>query len=231
MINSRDPSTRVSLQPAFVLHTYPWRETSLIAEMLTRDYGRVSVVAKGAKRPMSQYRGMLSPFCPLSISYSGKADIKTLTKCEWHGTVILPDSALMAAFYLNELLVRLLTRNDPVPRLFKSYFDVLKELSEHKNPSLCLRGFEVDLLNELGYGIPTVENDHRYQFVNGDWKSLEGVSSDIGIGGDILNSLKNKSISPVQDKEAKAIMRDILDYYLDGRPLNTRQIVTALKKI
>ncbi len=231
MINTPDSDHRVHQQPAFVLHTYPWKETSLIAELLTKDYGRISVVAKGAKRPMSQYRGMLSPFCPLSVSYSGKGDVKVLTRCEWHGTVILPDSALMAAFYINELLVRLLPRNDPVPRLFNSYFDTLKALSDHKDPSSCLRGFEVDLLEELGYGIPVVEDDRRYQFSNGDWKSLDEDSAEQGVEGEILNALKNKALAPEQDKEAKALMRDILDYYLEGRPLNTRQILLALKRM
>ena len=101
---------RVDQQPAFVLHTYPWRETSLIVEFFTRDYGRIPLVARGAKRPMSQYRGLLNPFCPLAVSYSGKGEVKNLTRCEWYGTIPMNEKVLMSAFYINELLVRLLPR-------------------------------------------------------------------------------------------------------------------------
>ena len=97
---------RVDQQPAFVLHTYPWRETSLIVEFFTRDYGRIPLVARGAKRPMSQYRGLLNPFCPLAVSYSGKGEVKNLTRCEWYGTIPMNEKVLMSAFYINELLVR-----------------------------------------------------------------------------------------------------------------------------
>lgn len=111
---------RVDQQPAFVLHTYPWRETSLIVEFFTRDYGRIPLVARGAKRPMSQYRGLLNPFCPLAVSYSGKGEVKNLTRCEWYGTIPMNEKVLMSAFYINELLVRLLPRGEPEPHYSRS---------------------------------------------------------------------------------------------------------------
>ncbi len=226
-----ESENKVSQQPAFVLHTYPWRETSLIAEVLTQDYGRLSIVAKGAKRPYSQYRGLLSPFCPLCVSYGGKGEVKVLTRCEWQGTIILPDSSLMAAFYINELLVRLLTRNDPVPLLFSSYFETLRSLSKHEDTASCLRRFEMDLLETLGYGLPDVNEDCFYQFTSGDWREVSGEYGDIGVSGKILAALKSRKVTPEQDKEARSLMRDILLFYLEGRPLNTRAILSELKNI
>src|SRR3954464_9342317 len=113
---------RISGQPAFVLHSYPYKETSLIVDMFTRDYGRVALVAKGAKRPLSKLRGVLQTFQPLSISWSGKTEVRTLTAAEWIGGLVpLEKSALLCGFYLNELLVKLLARDDPHPALFDHY--------------------------------------------------------------------------------------------------------------
>ena len=100
---------RVDHQAAFVLHTYAWRETSLIVETLSRDFGRMALVARGAKRPTSQYRGILMPFSPLALSWSGRSELKSLVRAEWQGGLTpLRGEGLLTAFYLNELLVRLL---------------------------------------------------------------------------------------------------------------------------
>jgi len=121
---------RIEEQPGFVLHTYPWRESSLIVEALTRDHGRVALVARGAKRPTSQFRGLLSPFCPLQLSWSGRNDIKSLIRVEWGGGLApLRGGGLLAAFYLNELLVRLLARADPHEALFLAYARALHALA------------------------------------------------------------------------------------------------------
>ena len=144
---------RVDQQPAFVLHTYPWRETSLIVEFFTRDYGRIPLVARGAKRPMSQYRGLLNPFCPLAVSYSGKGEVKNLTRCEWYGTIPMNEKVLMSAFYINELLVRLLPRGEPEPSLFTIYYDTLKKLALEKDYLVPLdkaRGMLDKISNDFG---------------------------------------------------------------------------------
>ncbi len=180
---------------------------------------------------MSQYRGMLCPFCPLAISYYGKGDVKNLSKCEWQGTIILPDTVLMAAFYINELLVRLLPRHEPVPRLFSVYFNALRSLSNREKTSACLRSFEVDLLDCLGYGIPQTSPDRSYQFSRGDWLELPLQSELSGVPGVVLQSIRDKAIAPEHEKEAKSVMRDILGYYMEDRPINTRKILTELKKL
>src|ERR1700739_1077095 len=117
-------------QPAFVLHSYPWRENSLVVEVLSRDFGRIALVARGAKRPTSQFRGILMPFSPLALSWSGRSELKTLVRAEWQGGLApLRGEGLLAAFYLNELLVRLLPRADAHPGLFASYVQSLAALA------------------------------------------------------------------------------------------------------
>ena len=106
--------TRINGQPAFVLHSYPYKETSLIVDLFTRDHGRVAVVAKGAKRPLSKLRGVLQTFQPLSVSWSGKSELRTLIDAEWVGGMLpIERNALLCGFYLNELLVKLIARDDP----------------------------------------------------------------------------------------------------------------------
>ena len=216
-----------------MLHTYPWRETSLIVEMFTRDYGRLSVVAKGAKRPMSQHRGMLNAFCPLSIAFSGKSEIKTLTKCEWNGTLPLGDSVLMSGFYMNELLVRLLPRLDPYPKLYASYFKTLKDLAFGKDQYVALRHFELDLLEQLGYGLPKGQLDAAfYRFSAGAIVPAVSNLKNPGISKDTIVAMQNRSLQPgEQEKEARVLTRELISYYLDDKPLNTRNIVSELKKL
>src|SRR6478672_7918420 len=144
-------------EPAFVLHTYPYRETSLIVEALTERAGRVAMVARGAKRPRSELRGVLQAFQPLALSWAGAGELKTLAKAEWRGGLPLPaGAALLCGFYLNELLLKLLPREDPHPALFAHYEDALRALTEHSTgaaQAVVLRRFELKLLAEVGYAL------------------------------------------------------------------------------
>ncbi len=122
--------TRIHAEPAFVVHRYDWSESSLILETFTRHHGRVALVAKGAKRPSSNFRPVLLPLQPLAISYSGDAEIRTLKVAEWVGGHIMPmGEALLSGYYINELLLRLLARDDPHPRLFDLYAQVVQVLA------------------------------------------------------------------------------------------------------
>src|SRR6187455_1294129 len=121
-MTARAQPLRRDEQPAYVLHTYAYRETSLIVEAFTAEYGRVALVARGAKRPRSEMRGLLQGFQPLLLSWSGANELKTLQKAEWRGGMPLPGgSALLCGFYLNELLLKLLAREDAHPQLYASY--------------------------------------------------------------------------------------------------------------
>ena len=145
--------TRVTDATAYLLHATPWRETSLVVQAFARDYGSLALVAKGAKRPYSVLRPVLSAFQPLSLSWSGTGEVKTLTRAEVAGLRPLAGSALMSAWYMNELLLRLLAREDAHPALFDAYDTALKQLVGGSRAAGALRRFEWTLLRETGYGL------------------------------------------------------------------------------
>jgi len=146
-------SKRIADEPAYVLHRYDWSETSLILEVFTRHHGRVALVAKGAKRPTSSFRPVLLPLQPLSLTFGGDGDIRTLKSAEWVGGHVMPTGeALLSGYYLNELLMRLTARDDPHPQLFEVYAAAVRLLASGDPDALqwALRGFELLLLREMG---------------------------------------------------------------------------------
>ena len=213
---------RVDQQPAFVLHTYAWRETSAIIETFTRDHGRMALVARGAKRPTSQYRGILMPFSPLSVCWSGRGELKSLLRAEWQGGLApLRGEGLLSAFYLNELLVRLLPRGDPHPGLFTSYFRTLAGLARHDDQrEATLRIFELDLLRELGVA-PSFDT------------CLDGglVDPDALKGGTLIALARRDFTEPGTLTAARNFLRRLIGYHLDGKPLNARRILMDLRSM
>jgi DNA repair protein RecO (recombination protein O) len=239
----RGSQARVEQQPAFVLHSYPWRETSLIIEALTRDHGRIALVARGAKRGTSPMRGLLSPFSALSIAWSGRGEVRTLTRAEWTGGLVpLRGDALLAGFYLNELLVRLLARGDAHPALFGAYARALRALAgDEARLDPALRQFEFELLREIGY-LPAldacadgevVQPQARYRVDpqrglvraerDGDGVCVAGTTALAMAAGDFARQGAGG--------EARSMLRLIIRYHLDGRPLNTRRILQDLREL
>lgn len=143
---------RVQDAAGYLLHSAAWRETSLIIQVFTLHHGMVALVAKGAKRPYSVLRPVLSAFQPLGLSWSGAGEVKTLTRAECVGIRRLDGRALMSAWYMNELLLRLLPREDPHPVLYDAYDAALRQLALQQSAASALRRFEWILLNETGYG-------------------------------------------------------------------------------
>lgn len=143
---------RISEEPAFVLHRYDWSESSLILEVFSRHHGRLALVAKGVKRPTSQFRAVLLPLQPILLAWGGDAEVRTLKSAQWQGGYVMPTGdALLAGSYLNELLMRLLARDDPHPSLFDHYALAVQLLAERsETQSLVLRAFELVLLRETG---------------------------------------------------------------------------------
>ena len=241
----RAPDARVELQPAFVLHSYPWRETSLIVDLLSRDHGRVAVVARGAKRPTSQFRGLLGAFSPLSATWSGRAEIKTLIRAEWVGGLVpLRGDRLLEAFYLNELLVRLLARGDPHEEIFFAYARTLRELSlEAPRGEQALRGFELDLLRAIGVapsfehgsdGAPTVADAwYRVDPEHGVQRIAEPQpGAEYCVRGPVMQALARRDLAAMAAApEARALLRQLIGYHLRGRPLNTHRILADLRRI
>lgn len=242
----RGYDTRIEQQPAFVLHSYPWRETSLIVDVLTRDHGRVALVARGAKRPTSQFRGLLAVFSPVAVSWSGRAEIKTLIRAEWVGGLTpLRGDELLSAFYLNELLVRLLARGDPHEELFFSYARALRELSLNQvRREQALRGFELDLLREIGVapsfehcgdGTPIepqawyrVDPEHGVRWIC----EPPPAGTEYCVRGRTMQALAQRDLAAVAETaEARALLRMLIGYHLRGRPLNTHRILSDLRKL
>ena len=232
---------RIDQQPGFVLHSYPYRETSLIVEVFSRDHGRVGLVAKGARRPMSQLRGVLMAFQPLLIDWSGGGEMKTLVRAEWQGgQPLLGGQALLCAYYLNELLMRLLPREDPHPVLFRAYGDALRALAAGEGQEVILRRFELALLQELGYGLQLdsdadgapVRPELRYAYIieRGAVPLDEyGIDDPSVVAGRVLLDMARGDFrEPETLAGAKALMRRLIQHYLGGQVLQSRRVFTEL---
>jgi DNA repair protein RecO (recombination protein O) len=234
---------RIAHQPGFVLHSYPHKETSLIVDVFSRDYGRVALVAKGAKRPHSTLRGVLQTFQPLQLGWSGKAEVRTLTAAEWIGGLLpLERSALLCGFYLNELLVKLLARDDPHPVLFDHYVAALNQLAHDEPAAIVLRKFELALLKETGVAgsliISTttrqpVEPDQQYVFdpERGPREARISDTAPVVSGKTLLDMSKEDYSDNLTQTQSKFLMRHLLSHHLGGAPLNTRQILIDLLQL
>jgi len=230
-------SHRVSLQSAFILHGRDFRDTSRLLDVFTLDYGRVTLVAKGARSQRSKLQGILQPFAPLLISWSGKGDVQTLTGAESvKSTIQLSGKQVMSAYYINELLQRLMTQHDPHPELFEIYKNTLESFLKD-NDELVLRRFEKHLLAEIGYGLNfEVESDtgaalaidEKYYYdiekgpVSIKYNNTEGEF--IVSGQTLIDMSAEKFSCPQSQKEAKQLMRIILSHHLGDKPLKTRSL-------
>lgn len=240
-------------EAAYLLHAVPYRETSLVVDLFTRDSGRIAAVAKGAKRRTSALRGALLQFQPLSVSWSGRNELRTLTGAEWAGGQIAPSGAgLICAFYMNELLVRLLAREDPHPGLFDGYARALAALADGESTEQTLRRFEWHLLRESGYA-PDLRRDAQAQPIQPDvryrWRPAQGFLASepagaapgapgidpVGPGwvdGRTLGDIAAERFdSPQSRMQAKYLTRTILAHHLDGAALNSRQILIDLQQL
>ena len=241
----RTVGTRVQGQPAFVLHSYPYKETSLIVELLTRDFGRVALIAKGAKRPHSQLRGVLQTFQPLSAGWTGKNELRTLTDADWVGGLLpLERHALLCGFYLNELLVKLLARDDAHPVLFDHYVATLNQLAHQEPPPIVLRKFETALLKETGVAADLTrctatrtQVRAEVQYVVEPDRGPRPVQHDDAAGAPrvagktLLDMAREDYRDPSTQAQSKQLMRFLLAHHLNGAPLNTRQILIDLMQL
>lgn len=232
-------------QAVYVLHTFPYKETSLVVELFTHGFGRMATTAKGARRPRSAMRGMLQAFQPLLATWSGKLELKTLHGLEWGGgLLLLKGEALMCGFYLNELLLRLLPREDPHEALFEYYGATLRTLASGQDLATTLRRFELKLLQELGYAIPLEmdENNapiapaqvYRYEVGYGAVRtthaalnrSRDGVQF---LGNTLIDMARDDYSDPQTQQQSKQLMRYLLAYYLGDKPLHTRQLLIDIQ--
>jgi DNA repair protein RecO (recombination protein O) len=238
--------SKVDSQPAYVLHANPFRETSLIVEVFSRDFGRVALLARGARRPRSAIRGLMMAFQPLEISWSGKGEVLNLMKAEWQGgQPLLVGDALFCGYYLNELLMNLLPREDAHEQLFASYAQMLGRLAADPSGRVReadLRCFEKALLQELGYGL-TLNHDSDGQLIDPDtfysYRMEQGpvrlehaeASAQVVKGKTLLDLEADDFSDPRSRREAKALMRTLMAYYLAGKELETRKIFKELQEL
>jgi len=233
---------RVDHEPGYVLHTYPYKETSLIVEAFTRRFGRVALLARGARRPRSAMRGVLLSFHPLRLGWSGSADLANLMNAEWAGgTPLLGGRGLMCGFYVNELLLRLLPRDDPHEILFDVYAEALAALATQE-VSAVLRGFEKRLLAELGYA-PLLETDaasqpidperlYSYEPDRGPMPANGSRSGQLVVKGrTLLDVAAGDSARAETRDEARALMRVLIGERLHGQSLHTRSILMELNEL
>lgn len=237
----RQPVDRRDDRPAFVLHAWPYKETSLIVEAFAEGEGRVAMVARGAKRRRSELHGVLQAFQPVALSWSGAGELKTLVRAEWRGGMPLPSgSALLCGFYLNELLLKLLPREDPHPRLWSAYREALFELAGGAAQAPLLRRFELALMAELGYAMQLAaeadggapidpEARYHYAFDRGAQRRAPppGVRWPL-VRGATLVALASGRYDEATAAEAKRLMREVIDHHLESRPIMSRRVVRDL---
>jgi len=232
-------------QGAYVLHAYPYRETSLLLEVFARSAGRVTLVARGARRPRSAMRGVLLAFQPLQLGWYGKGEVRTLTRAEWiGGQPLLQGDALLCGFYLNELLLRLLPREDPHEALFERYAVALRGLGAAGDATgPILRGFEKALLRELGYAL-VLERDgkdgggidpgktYTYDPDRGPVEVPEDAEVEPKLPGRALLAIERDDFSdPAIQQQAKLLMRSLINHRLDYQPLKSRRIFRELMEL
>ncbi len=236
---------RINNESGFILHTYPFKETSVVAEVFTRGHGRVALIARGARRPASALRGLMQPFTPLLLSWFGKSELKTLHAAEWQGGLLAPQGrALMCGFYLNELLLRLMARGDAHELLYDRYVGTLDQLAGEACATdfeRILRRFEKNLLSEIGYGATfdaeadsgaPIDPAARYVF-----QPERGALRAIGqpgcpVSGQTLIDLATDHFErPVTLVEAKVLMRSLINHTLGAKPLYTRQLLRELTEL
>ncbi|MDT3705333.1 MAG: DNA repair protein RecO [Thiobacillus sp.] len=242
---------RINNEPGFVLHTYPFKETSVVAEVFTRGHGRVALIARGARRPASALRGLMQPFTPLLLSWFGKSELKTLHAAEWQGGLVSPQGrALMCGFYLNELLLRLLARGDAHELLYDRYVDTLDQLARQdgttdyeRTPHFerILRRFEKNLLSEIGYGATfdvdaetgaAIDPAARYVFQpeRGALRSLGQPGCPVS-GQTLIDLAADRFERQATLAEAKVLMRALINHTLGAKPLYTRQLLRDLTEL
>lgn len=233
-------SERVDGETAFILHTRPWRETSLIVDVFSRHHGRLGLVARGARRQSSSLKARLMPFQPLYLAWFGKGGLRTLHAAEWQGGELnLRGHGLMCGFYLNELLLRLLPEGDAHQGLFDHYLTALAGLSGATDVEPILRRFELALLSELGYAQPLghladggdIQAGMRYGYVYDVGVVSPRPGEPVYQGRVLLDLAKGELTDAATLAEGKLLMRGLLAHYLGDKPLATRQLLIDLQKL
>ena len=241
-LDSYEKTMRINLQPAFILHPRPYRETSLLLDLLTESHGRISLVARGVRTARSKLRSLLQPFVPLLISWQGQSELMLLNSAENQGAAFeLRGDRLFSGFYLNELLVRVLQKHDPHPPLYTIYRHTLLELQSVPCVQRTLRIFEKKLLEELGYGLQLsrdfstgeeIQTEQVYQFYpeQGFKRSEKKIDDNMQFAGKSLLALCDEQLNDENSlRDAKRLMRMAFHPLLGPYCLQSRKLFTEMK--
>jgi len=235
-------SKRVQQQPGFVLHHRPFRDTSQILDLLTRDHGRIAVVARGSRSARSRLGGLLRPFMPLRVSWVAKSDLGTLTGAE---TAARPASlrgdALLSAYYVNELMLFFLHRDDPQPEVFALYADVIRALGDRPNVAATLREFELELLGLLGYAVTCdheagsqrdIADDRYYDYrIEQGPVPVERSTGRLVFRGSALRAIGARQFDDEEVlRAAGRLLREVIAWHLGGKELKSRKVLRAVHR-
>jgi DNA repair protein RecO (recombination protein O) len=232
---------RITLTPAYLLHHAAWRDSSRRLELLARQYGRVTLFARGVRRATSDLRAVLQPFQRLLVSWSGRGEAGTLIGAEFEGEItVLPPGRLMSAFYLNELLLKLFERHDPHPQVFDDYAAALAGLRAQESEARVLRIFEKRLLEQIGYGLELTRESGsgaaldpagHYHFRAEHGIARAVAESPATYRGDSLSSLAAEHLGDERSlSDARRLLHEALARCLDGRELKSREVRRAMRK-
>lgn len=233
---------RVQEQVAFILHHRPFRDTSQILDVLSRDYGKLALVARGIRSPKSRLRGVLRPFMPLSMSWVQRTDLGTLTGAELHGMPLrLSGDALLAGYYVNELLLHFLHCHDPQPEIFDSYLQTIEALAATADVAPSLRRFEIELLRQLGYALILeheagtqdqlrAETNYEYRFELGP-VPVARSEGPLVFRGEILTAIAEQRFSEQEVlRAANRLLREVVSFHLGGKELKSRKVLIELHR-
>ena len=234
---------RVQEQPAWLLHHRPFRDSSRIIDVLSRDYGRLSLVARGSRSGKSRLKGLLRPFLPLKLSWVLRGDLGTLTGAELNGAPIaLGGDALMSGYYLNELMLNLLHRHDPQPEIYSVYGNAVANLMAAEDVAATLRRFEIEALGLLGYALVLdhealtgreLDTDTRYEY-RIEQGPVAGGAPDgpMAFSGAELAAIARQEFSdPATLSNAGRLLRHVITWHLGGRELQSRKVLREMRRV
>ena len=235
-------SRRVQQQPGYVLHHRPFRDSSQILDILTRDHGKVAVVARGSRGSKSRLAGVLRPFLPLRVSWVAKSDLGTLTGAEASGAPSgLRGDALLSAYYVNELMLHFLHRHDPQPEIYDLYEQSIQALCGTSNVAANLRQFELEFLSLLGYALnldrvagthDDVDPDRHYDYrVEDGPVPVERKEGPLVFSGATLLAIAAAQFDDAEVlRAANRLLRDVVGYHLGGKELKSRKVLLEVHR-
>lgn len=233
---------REDQQAAFILHHRPFRDTSQILDVFSRERGRLALVARGSRGQKSKLRGVLRPFMPLSMSWIQRSDLGTLTGAELRGRPLqLNGDALLSGYYVNELLLHFLHRHDAQPDIFDLYVRAIESLCATDTVAPCLREFEIELLSQLGYALnleheadshDALQSDQNYEFrfERGPVKVARSTGHLVFNGATLMSIAQRKFGDIDVLRAANRLLREVIRFHLGGKELKSRKVLLDLHR-